>query len=139
MKPRQHRQVLPPQSNLLIDDPYYSLQYGIQDINLPELWGQPVISKEGPVIAILDTGVDVNHPDLQANIWTNEAELNGAKGYDDDGNGFVDDLNGWDFVNNSGKLADYNGHGTHCAGIAAACGFNGIGIVGANPFPALCL
>lgn len=116
------------------DDPYYSLQYGIQDINLPELWGQPVISKEGPVIAILDTGVDINHPDLQANIWTNEAELNGAKGYDDDGNGFVDDLNGWDFVNNSGKIADYNGHGTHCAGIAAACGFNGIGIVGANPF-----
>lgn len=116
------------------DDPYYSLQYGIQDINLPELWGQPVISKEGPVIAILDTGVDINHPDLQVNIWNNEAELNGAKGYDDDGNGFVDDLNGWDFVNNSGKIADYNGHGTHCAGIAAACGFNGIGIVGANPF-----
>lgn len=116
------------------DDPYYSLQYGIQDINLPELWGQPVISKEGPVIAILDTGVDINHPDLQANIWANDAEVNGAKGYDDDGNGFVDDLNGWDFVNNSGKIADYNGHGTHCAGIAAACGFNGIGIVGANPF-----
>ncbi len=116
------------------DDPYYSLQYGIKDINLPELWGKPVISKEGPVIAILDTGVDIEHPDLAANIWTNPAEVSGASGYDDDGNGFIDDLHGWDFVNETGRIGDYNGHGTHCAGIAAACGGNGIGITGANPY-----
>ena len=115
------------------DDPYYSLQYGIDAINLPALWAQPIISKEGPVIAILDTGVDITHPDLEANIWTNTAETDGASFYDDDRNGFVDDLHGWDFVNQTGDIHDYNGHGTHCAGIAAACGFNGTGIVGANP------
>ena len=115
------------------DDPYYDLQYGIKDINLDKLWGEPVLTKEGPIIAILDTGVDITHPDLAANIWTNEKEISGAIGYDDDGNGFVDDIHGWDFVNQTGEIYDYNGHGTHCAGIAAACGFNGLGIVGANP------
>lgn len=115
------------------DDPYYSLQYGIQDINLFALWGQPIINKDGPIIAILDTGVDVDHPDLVANIWRNPAENGGAKGYDDDGNGYVDDLNGWDFVNDTGAVFDYNGHGTHCAGIAAATGWNGVGVIGANP------
>ena len=115
------------------DDPYYSLQYGIDAINLPALWKQPIIAKEGPVIAILDTGVDITHPDLADNIWTNTAETDGASSYDDDRNGYVDDLHGWDFVNQTGDIHDYNGHGTHCAGIAAACGFNGKGIVGANP------
>lgn len=116
-----------------INDPYYSVQYGIQAINLFNLWGQPVINKDGPVIAIIDTGVDISHPDLQANIWTNPAESSGATGYDDDRNGYVDDLHGWDFVNQTGMIADYNGHGTHCAGIAAAVGRNGLGIIGANP------
>lgn len=116
-----------------INDPYYSLQYGIADINLYKLWGQPVISKEGPVIAIIDTGVDIMHPDLMENIWTNPAEKEGATGYDDDRNGYTDDLHGWDFVNQTGVIADYNGHGTHCAGIAAAVGRNGLGIIGANP------
>lgn len=115
------------------DDPYYSIQYGIQEINLPALWAQEVISKDGPVIAILDTGVDIYHPDLMANIWQNPAEAAGAKGYDDDGNGYADDICGWDFVNESGAIFDYNGHGTHCAGIAAASAWNGLGIVGANP------
>lgn len=115
------------------DDPYYSLQYGLWDINLPELWAQPVITKDSPVIAILDTGVDITHPDLAPNIWTNEAEASGATSYDDDGNGYTDDLHGWDFVNNTGRIGDYNGHGTHCAGIAGACGYNGLGIIGANP------
>jgi len=116
-----------------INDPYYNIQYGIQDINLFNLWGAPVISKEGPIIAIIDTGVDIEHPDLKQNIWVNPAEANGASGYDDDRNGFVDDLHGYDFVNQTGELADYNGHGTHCAGIAAAVGYNGLGIIGANP------
>lgn len=116
------------------DDPMYSLQYGISAIRLDKLWGVPVISKEGPVIAILDTGVEITHPDLAANIWTNEKEQNGSEGYDDDGNGYMDDLHGWDFINQTGTIDDYNGHGTHCAGIAAACGFNGKGIIGANPY-----
>lgn len=116
-----------------INDPYYELQYGIADINLFKLWGQPVTTKESTVIAIIDTGVDIMHPDLKANIWTNPGEKGGATGYDDDRNGFVDDLHGWDFVNQTGVMADYNGHGTHCAGIAGAVGHNGLGIIGANP------
>lgn len=116
-----------------INDPYYSLQWGIADINLYQLWGQPVLTKEGPVIAIIDTGVDLEHPDLAPNLWTNPREGAGAEGYDDDGNGYTDDVHGYDFVNQTGRVADYNGHGTHCAGIAAARGYNGIGIIGANP------
>ncbi len=115
------------------DDPFYNQQWGLNDINMFKLWGQPVLSKEGPVVAIIDTGVDIMHPDLKDNIWSNPRELAGAGGFDDDDNGFTDDVHGWDFVNNSGVLADYNGHGTHCAGIAAAVGNNGLGIVGANP------
>ena len=115
------------------DDPMYDLQYGISAINLDKLWPMPVISKEGPIIAILDTGVEIDHPDLKDNIWTNEKESEGSEGYDDDGNGYKDDIHGWDFINNTGEIYDYNGHGTHCAGIAAASSFNGTGIVGANP------
>lgn len=102
-------------------------------MKLPQLWQQPIITQKRPIIAILDTGVDIDHADLKANIWTNTKESEGAEDYDDDGNGFKDDLHGWDFVNQTGRIGDWNGHGTHCAGIAAAVGGNGIGIVGANP------
>lgn len=115
------------------DDPMYSQQWGIEAIGLDKLWSQPAVSTKRPVIAILDTGVDISHPDLEANIWTNAAEADGAEDSDDDGNGFADDIHGWDFVNRSARMRDNNGHGTHCAGIAAAVGANGIGIVGANP------
>lgn len=114
-------------------EPLYSQQWGPAAINLPALWCQPKATDKKPVIAIIDTGVDTEHPDLVNNIYTSEAELGGKEGQDDDGNGLVDDLHGYDFVNQTGKMADYNGHGTHCAGIAAATGNNGIGITGANP------
>ena len=116
-----------------LNDPMYSQQYGIGAIRLDELWKQPLLSDAPSVIAILDTGVDILHPDLKDNIWTNPGESTGVEGYDDDNNGYADDLHGYDFVNQSGVLADYNGHGTHCAGIAAATGKNGLGIIGANP------
>ncbi len=115
-------------------EPLYDQQWGPAAINLPQLWDMPLL--EGatrPIIAILDTGIDIEHPDLAANIWTNAAENSGAEGEDDDNNGFADDVHGWDFINHTAKIADYNGHGTHCAGIAAAVGNNGIGITGANP------
>lgn len=111
------------------NDPNYSEQWGLQAINMPALWEKPVINSTRPVIAVLDTGVDITHPDLAANIWTNTAE----KGNDEDGNGFVGDVHGWDFIEGTADITDKNNHGTHCAGIAAAVGNNGKGIVGANP------
>lgn len=113
-------------------DPLCGQQWGLDAIKLPNLFGKPVINHTRPVIAILDTGVDITHPDLRDNVWTNKAEQTGAKKADDDGNGFKDDIHGWDFVNNTADIRDNNGHGTHCAGIAAAMS-NGIGVVGSNP------
>ena len=82
------------------------------------------------VIAIIDTGVDIGHPDLVSRIWTNPLEEDDL--VDNDGNGFIDDIYGYDFVNNDGLPLDDHMHGTHLAGIAAANGNNGIGIAGMN-------
>jgi hypothetical protein len=113
-------------------EPLYPLQWGLSAVHLSELWAADSNSSTNrPVIAILDTGVDIQHPDLDENIWTNPSET--ENGYDDDNNGFADDLHGWDFVNQTADIHDYNSHGTHCAGIAAAVGDNGVGITGANP------
>ncbi|MBO4641943.1 MAG: S8 family serine peptidase [Bacteroidaceae bacterium] len=113
-------------------NPLYSQQYGITQQNIHTLWDKPIINKKRPVIAILDTGVDINHPDLADNIWTNTAEVEGETTFDDDNNGIVDDKYGWNFVEDYYDLSDRNGHGTHCAGIAAAAD-NNIGVIGANP------
>ena len=113
-------------------NPLYFRQYGITQQNIHKLWNKPIINKKRPVIAILDTGIDINHPDLKDNIWMNTAEVDGETAYDDDGNGIVDDKYGWNFVDDYYDLTDRNGHGTHVAGIAAAAD-NNIGIVGANP------
>ena len=115
------------------DEPLFKEQWAFNAINLKNVWTKKTITDKRPVIAILDTGVDTEHPDLAANIWTNEREANGAEGADDDANGFKDDLHGWDFVNQTARIGDWNGHGTHVAGIAAAVGNNGVGITGANP------
>ena len=114
------------------NNPLYFRQYGIKQQNIHQLWNKPIINKKRPVIAILDTGVDINHEDLVDNIWTNTAEAEGETAYDDDNNKIVDDIHGWNFVDNYGDVTDRNGHGTHVAGIAAAAD-NSIGIVGANP------
>ncbi|MBR6354633.1 MAG: S8 family serine peptidase, partial [Paludibacteraceae bacterium] len=121
--------------SFVTNDPMYSLQWGFTATSLDSLLMQPKLDSTAPrkIIAFLDTGVDVDHPDLAGNIWTNSGEQNGTAGQDDDNNGFADDIHGWDFVNQSGLMRDNNSHGTHCAGIAAAVGNNGIGITGANP------
>lgn len=114
---------------LPFNDPMVSNQWGLEAINMPALLEKPIVNSKRPIIAILDTGVDITHPDLATNIWTNESEL----GNDEDGNGLAGDVHGWNFVYDSPDLSDSDGHGTCCAGIAAAVGDNGIGIVGANP------
>lgn len=114
------------------NNPQYSQQWGISSVGLDLLWQKPIVNSQRPVIAILDTGVDITHPDLVDNIWTNTAESEGESGYDNDNNGFKSDVHGWDFINNTGDIHDWNMHGTHVAGIAAASN-NELGIVGANP------
>lgn len=100
------------------------------DIKLQEAWDMyNVFGNENVTVAIIDGGVDFSHPDLSGNLWTNEAELNGSSGRDDDGNGYRDDIHGYNFVKNS---ADVHGeeHGTHVAGTVAAMNNNGIGVCG---------
>ncbi|MBX3368367.1 MAG: S8 family serine peptidase [Phycisphaeraceae bacterium] len=87
------------------------------------------IGSQSVIIAVIDTGVDINHPDLAANIWRNPGEIPG-NGIDDDGNGFVDDVFGWDFGDLDNDPSDEDGHGTHVAGIIGAVGNNGIGVAG---------
>jgi subtilisin family serine protease len=85
----------------------------------------------GQVIAVVDTGVDLTHPDLAANLWTNPGET--QNGSDDDANGRIDDVHGYDFVDGDGRPDDFNFHGTHVAGTAAAIAGNGLGIAGVAP------
>jgi subtilisin family serine protease/subtilisin-like proprotein convertase family protein/DNA-binding cell septation regulator SpoVG len=100
------------------------------DIDAPEAWDVSTGSATSPVIvAIIDTGVDYTHPDLAANMWINAGEVAGD-GVDNDGNGFVDDVRGYDFNNNDADPMDDNGHGTHVAGTIGAVGNNGIGVAG---------
>lgn len=111
-------------------DPLLPSLWGMSKINVTRVW--PQFNSAGKiVIAVLDTGVDFNHLDLRNNIWRNPAEVQG-NGIDDDNNGFVDDVNGWDFANNDADPSDPHGHGTHCAGTIAARGNNAIGVAGVN-------
>lgn len=108
----------------------YRDQWDMEIINCPAAW-EIQTGKASTIIAVLDTGVDYNHPDIAANMWSNPGEIPG-NGIDDDGNGFIDDYYGFDFCASSADPLDDNGHGTHCAGTIGAVGNNSIGIAGMN-------
>jgi len=106
--------------------------WALDVINAPEVWNEN-ITGNGIVVAVVDSGVDYTHPDLDGNIWQNAGEIAG-NGIDDDRNGYIDDIRGWDFVANDNNPMDldFDGHGTHIAG-AIAAERNDFGITGVAP------
>lgn len=130
-------------ATVLAADPYleskgswgnkYDDQWAIKHVQVPEAWN--LMKKKKPVIvAVIDTGLDWNHQDISwDNIWTNEEEKPG-NGKDDDGNGYVDDIIGWDFYAQHNNPFDHDGHGTFVTGVIAAQKDNNIGIAGINPY-----
>lgn len=103
-------------------------QWYLNEIQAPQAWDS-VTGDTAQVIGIIDTGIDLDHPDLDGNLWHNYGEIP-ANGIDDDQNGYADDTRGWDFINNDAVPDDDNGHGTHVAGVAAAETDNYLGMAG---------
>jgi len=104
------------------------------DIRVLPLWQQGFRGSRNIVAAVIDTGIQWDHPDLAANLYSNLGEAGdlATNGQDDDGNGFVDDLHGWNFARNNKDSNDDHGHGSHCAGTIGGVGNNGIGVSGVN-------
>ncbi|GEM_PF-1400155 len=99
-----------------------------------EAWAAGNVGSETVCVGIIDEGIQYNHPDLAANMWVNQEEYEGTTGVDDDGNGYADDIYGWNAINDNGVIYDsrWDDHGTHVAGTIGAVGGNGIGVVGVN-------
>ena len=116
------------------DDPLLSYEWGLISIRAPEAWDVTTGSSQ-VTVAVVDTGIDAAHPDLSPNLWTNPGESGAgreANGLDDDGNGRIDDVHGWDFVNADAQPQDGNGHGTHVSGTIAARGNDAAGVAGVS-------
>jgi subtilisin family serine protease len=136
-------------SQVASNDPYYTQGslWGMEgDASSPvnafgsqaaEVWAQGNVGSRSIVVGVIDEGIDYNHPDLAANIWTNPGEVPGD-GIDNDGNGYADDIHGWDFANNDNTIFDgtttdiVDRHGTHVAGTIAGVGGNGQGVAGVS-------
>lgn len=112
------------------NDPGYPNQWPLPIIGMTTAWGGSTGSRD-VIVAVIDSGIDPAHPDLQANAWINPREIPG-NGIDDDSNGFVDDARGWNFLAGTPSVEDGYGHGTHVSGIIGAVGNNGQGIAGVN-------
>lgn len=140
-------------ANILFNDPFIQNKWGLEKTAANKAWEISQGSKD-IVVAVIDTGIDVGHKDLADNLWVNPGESGvvdsdfcrsqksplsnrqcnkALNGIDDDHNGFVDDVHGWNFVHNDHSLVDNHGHGTHIAGIVAAKNGNGYGITGVAP------
>ena len=132
---------------VLPNDPYYTngSLWGMHGDAIPpldndygtgadEAWAAGAVGSPSVFVAVIDTGVQVTHPDLQPNMWVNPAESSGTPGVDDDGNGYIDDIHGWDFFNDNASVYDRqrDWHGTHVAGTIGARGDNGTGVAGVN-------
>ena len=116
------------------NDPRFGELWGLHaandaDMDVPEAW-DTATGSAAVTVAVIDTGVTYTHPDLASNIWSNSGEI--ADGLDNDANGHVDDVRGWDFVEDDAMPTDPHGHGTHVAGTVGAEGNNGVGVTGVN-------
>jgi subtilisin family serine protease len=116
------------------NDPLLPYEWDMTAIRAPEAWdvttGSPQVT-----VGVVDTGIDATHPDLAPNLWANPGESGGGRetnGRDDDGNGRIDDVHGWDFVDHDSQPQDGNGHGTHVSGTIAARGNDANGVAGLN-------
>jgi thermitase len=126
--------------SIIMNDPQIHKAWGLQQTDALNAWQLTTGSRE-IIVAIVDTGIDVNHPDIKNNLWVNPGESgldkNGkdkrTNGIDDDANGYIDDVHGWNFVHSNHNISDNHGHGTHIAGIVGAEGGNNIGITGVAP------
>lgn len=131
---------IPNEPSALFNDPAIKQAWGLKKTDAARAWSVSRGSKK-VIVAVIDTGIDINHEDLKNNLWKNPGETGldakgrdkASNGVDDDGNGFIDDVYGWNFVSNNNKLDDNHGHGTHIAGIIGAEAGNKKGIVGISP------
>lgn len=112
------------------NDPLLNNQWGLSNTSSYGAWASTIGSKD-VVVAVIDSGIDLTHQDLKNNVWINPGEIPND-GIDNEGNGYIDDINGWNFFNNTNVVQDNYGHGTHIAGIIGAEGNNSLGIAGIN-------
>lgn len=139
---RRHRCVAAAEPNWIYqhqetsNDPLFSSLWGLSASGFGSgaatVWANGVIGSGTVVVGVIDEGLEANHPDLAPNVWVNPYDP--VNGVDDDGNGYVDDVNGWDFAGNSSAVysSGSDTHGTHVAGTIGAAGGNGLGVVGVN-------
>jgi thermitase len=125
--------------SVLMSDPSIKAKWGLEQTSVSKAWEVTQGSKD-IIVAIIDTGIDKDHKDLSENLWVNAGETGvdskgrdkASNGIDDDKNGFIDDVHGWDFVHNGNQLTDNHGHGTHIAGIIGANGGNKKNVFGVS-------